>query len=511
MKTEKKRTGVRLAGFLMLAVLLTLAFAGCGLTDVQTVAQTTAESSTDAPITAASTEITEPEIGEGVVPLRTAGASVAFDPIGLSFTGFVAKEYHDALTAAYGDENVKVGFLIVPTDSEIGFTPDSRRLEAETLASEGDDYRFDCALTTLEEKDYTVRFSFVSYVEVCGKVLRCAAYDEDLNSASLADTAQASYADVTDVMDTKHKYSTEVGGKTKYSPYTRRQRELLFECSYPCAFTVMSYNIEVYDSRNGWEGRNPSKALDTVLEKSPDIVGFQEVNGEWDAKLTLFAASGGYTRLKGNYSEDQFERNEIFFKTDKFTLISEGTKVFKTTATELNVPNTENADLTLDRHGRIFHYAVLEQKETGKRILVVNAHLHYGGTGEGHEEDDKVRRHEIRTLLAWLEKQSRNYSYQIVLGDMNSHYKGTGQGAVNMKLFTDGGLQMTSQTATVASDVGGTLAINGRVLRERWIFDYILTKGNFGTATYTVVDNPVDENGTYPSDHLPVLAKVCCK
>ena len=70
---------------------------------------------------------------------------------------------------------------------------------------------------------------------------------------------------------------------------------------------------------------------------------------------------------------------------------------------------------------------------------------------------------------------------------------------------------MTSQTATVASDVGGTLAINGRVLRERWIFDYILTKGNFGTATYTVVDNPVDENGTYPSDHLPVLAKVCCK
>ena len=271
----------------------------------------------------------------------------------------------------------------------------------------------------------------------------------------------------------------------------------------------MSYNIEVYAVPGGWEGRNPAKALTTVIEQSPDIVGFQEVNGGWNDMLDNLAKNNGYTRLKGSASDDSFEKNEIFFKTDKFTKISEGTKTFKKAATELNVPNTENADQSLDKHGRIFHYVVLEQIATGKKILVVNTHLHYGGTGSGHEEDDKVRRYEIRTLLAWLETQAAEYPNQIVMGDMNSHYKGTGQGAVNMALFTDAGYLRTSDTAEVKGDVGGTLATGeNRNNRPQYIFDYILTKGNhLKTAYYTVVNNPVD-NGGYPSDHIPVMAQL---
>ena len=274
--------------------------------------------------------------------------------------------------------------------------------------------------------------------------------------------------------------------------------------------TVMSYNVEVYDS--GWDGRDPAKAAETILSESPDIVGLQEVNqGQshgWDDTLNALASSGGYTRLQGGYTgRYNFEKNEILYKTAKFTKLSEGTKTMRQTASELGVPNTEDADPDISNIDRIFHYAVLQEKSTGRKILVVNTHLHYGGTGSGHEEDDKLRRYEIAALLAWLETQRATYPDQIVMGDMNSHYKG-GQGKVNMKLFEDDGFEKTCTGATVKGDVGGTTVKNSRSVREEWIFDYIMTRGNLDAAYYTVVDNPIDTDGKYPSDHIPVLSKI---
>ena len=150
--------------------------------------------------------------------------------------------------------------------------------------------------------------------------------------------------------------------------------------------------------------------------------------------------------------------------------------------------------------------AWVQEKTSGKNILVVSAHLHYGGMDE---EDHILRRYEIAALLAWLETQSATYPYQVVLGDMNSHYK-TGQGKVNMKLFEDGGFERTNSAAvaSVRGGIGGTIVKSARTIRQEYIFDYILTKGNIKTAYYTVVPNPIDAGGSYPSDHLPILAKI---
>ncbi len=285
--------------------------------------------------------------------------------------------------------------------------------------------------------------------------------------------------------------------------------------SFPDSISLMSYNIEIYGGTSGdrgWDGRDPAKVAETILSESPDIVGLQEVNqGQshgWNDTLDSLAAAGGYTRLEGEYTgRYDFEKNEIFYKTSKFTKLAEGTKTFKQAAIDLSVPNDESADQSLDNVDRIFHYAALQETSSGKKILVVNTHLHYGGTGEGHEADDKLRRYEIRTLLAWLETQRATYPNQIVMGDMNSHYK-TGQGKVNMELFRDAGFARTVSSAGVKYDVGGTLSKSSRSARDQWIFDYILTRGSIDTAYYTVVPNPIDEGGKYPSDHVPILAKI---
>ena len=517
MKTGTLRTGVRLAAFLLIAVLCVFALAGCF--DGEPENEETAAETTETPVSTTAPTPTEPEVGEGVTPIRTVeGASIVLNPTGLSFTAIADKDYIDALIAAYGEENVKIGVAVVPTASVTGGTFDPAaenvvKIKAGSFALTGDGYRADCVFEISEEANYTVSFTAVAYVEVSGTVLRYADYVGEAKG-TLANAAKIAMLSLSDERSAVYKYEITIGNTTKYSPYTQRQYDLLAQIRLSLAFSVMSYNIEVYATGltgGGWEGRNPAKALATVVEKSPDIIGFQEVNSQWNDMLDNLAQNNGYTRLKGSGTDDSFERNEIFFKTDKFTKISEGTKTFKKAGAELNVPNSENADHSLDKHGRIFHYVVLEQITTGKKILVVNTHLHYGGTGEGHEEDDKVRRYEIRTLIAWLETQAAEYPNQIVMGDMNSHYKGNGQGSVNMGLFTSAGYLRTSDTAEVTGDVGGTLATGqNRDTRPQYIFDYVLTKGNhLKTAYYTVVDNRIDNNNTsYPSDHIPVLAQL---
>ena len=524
------------------------------VTEAATAAPTDAatEAATAVPTDAATEAVTDPAtepattasatepIDIGVIPnVRTAGnASITFSPsIGLRYSGFVDKESIDALKDAYGADSVKVGLLVTPTENltahSLDFTVEALDACEEIVgekyvqltatlseSSSSDSYTVNCIMTGLEEQEYTCRYSTVFYVEVKGRILCYSTYLESTNSRSLSEVAEAAYLDFSDSKTGKYRNEVNITADiVKYSPYTPAQRETLMNVCYPHSFTVMSYNIAVYDSPSGgagWEGRDPAKVAETILSESPDIVGLQEVNQKgkegWDATLAALAESGGYTRLEGHYTRDGFEKNEIFFKTDKFTKVSEGTNTFKQTASDLDVKNTEGADNSLDKHDRVFHYAVLEEIETGRKILVVNTHLHYGGTGSGHEEDDKVRRLEIRTLLTWLERMSKNYPDQIVLGDLNAHYNPSvpnNGGTLTMKVFFDGGFERTSDTAKIKGDLLGTLPAKNRTERDtRYTFDYVLTKGAFTTVFYTAVDNPIDAGNTYPSDHIPVMARI---
>ena len=79
----------------------------------------------------------------------------------------------------------------------------------------------------------------------------------------------------------------------------------------------------------------------------------------------------------------------------------------------------------------------------------------------------------------------------------------------------EGGYSVTRDSAIIQGDIGGTLdkwdadTSTNRSAREDYIFDYILTKGNCDTVYYTVVDNKID-SGKYPSDHIPVMARIVC-
>ena len=119
-------------------------------------------------------------------------------------------------------------------------------------------------------------------------------YFEADNARSIAYVAEAALLDLSDTQTGEYQYA--VGSTGKYSPYTSAQRSTLEGFRGNESFTVMSYNIECYDSKNGWEGRDPAKAIQTIRDASPDIVGVQEANSNWNSYFSALTSNGSKNR-----------------------------------------------------------------------------------------------------------------------------------------------------------------------------------------------------------------------
>ena len=290
----------------------------------------------------------------------------------------------------------------------------------------------------------------------------------------------------------------------------------------------MTYNIEA-SKDDGWGGRDISKAISTIVNAIPDVVGLQEDDKEWrDSGCYSSLTSAGYTRIAFEGNGD--EHLDIFYKTDKFELRLSGYNFYtKLASGDLKDVPANGADMSVDeagdkeyvifgdRKGRMFSYAVLEDKATGAVVLVVNTHLHYGdGTGgdtsDGgkYADDNRLRDYQARLLRAWLDSMVEQYPIQIVMGDMNAHPSGAGN--LTLEEYTkDSGLKAARDTALLKGDLGGTLTSSSTYnTRDQWVFDHVFYR-NATAVEYYVVNNKVDASNTrYPSDHLPVYSKFTC-
>ncbi|MBR4770447.1 MAG: hypothetical protein IK090_05910, partial [Clostridia bacterium] len=270
--------------------------------------------------------------------------------------------------------------------------------------------------------------------------------------------------------------------------------------------TVLSYNIEKYDG--GWNGRDPDDAIQTIRDVSPDIAGLQEVNGGWNSAIAALT-SNGYARISGDTTTDNWP--ELFYKTARFTNLNSGYKRYSALASEFTGVPKNGADTSRDNQGRLFTWARLEDKITGKKILAISTHLHYRVDEydtASSEANTLVRQYEIRLLLAWLKAQVFEYDAVVVVGDMNEHYLNT-RGKATTNIFRESGFGVARDVAAIKGDTDGTMTKSGRSKRNGlYNFDLILIRGNVEATYYTVADNKTDKGGTaYPSDHVPILTE----
>ena len=479
--------------------------------------------------------------------LETAeGAAVRLsNPTGLRFTGYIGKGLLDELKAEYGNANVKVGMLITPTDyltaNSLDFTKEALdgcgslpagkkyvKIDASTIleSEDGNAYKINCVLSNVLEDNYARKFSAVTYIEVNGSTYYYADYSEGNNARSITYVAEAALLDLSNTQTDEYRYETETPGK--YSPYTSAQRSTLEGFRSAESFTIMSYNVEMYDEDSGWEGRNPDKAIETILDYSPDIVGLQEVNqvveknwlGQttknegWNSHIATLT-SNGYSLVEG--SKDSTCWNDLLYKTSKYNKLNSGYEVYRGQLDEEydGIVDPNGADNDRDKMYRMFTWARLEDKETGKIILAISAHLHYRMNKDdtaSTDENAAVRQYEVRLMLAWIADQTFDYDGIVIVGDMNAHYLeaegGRGRRVIDV-YRNEGGFAVARDSAAIKGDIDGTLATTGRTTRPEWIYDYILTRGNVSALSFTVVDNKIDNAGTtYPSDHLPVKATI---
>lgn len=251
------------------------------------------------------------------------------------------------------------------------------------------------------------------------------------------------------------------------------------------ATRVMSFNVRCADDPEG-SINNRSQLVTAVIEQyAPDSFGVQEATAKW---MRILKSELGDKYDCVGKARDYFgpfsEYSAVFYLKDKYNLIDEGT-IWLSETPEKKSKSFDSACY------RITTWAVLEDKETGKRYTHMNTHLDH--------VLESTRDGQAGVLLEKLEELQAEGNV-IVTGDFNAYpdedvYK-------RMVAVTDD-VAFTAKNA----DTGITFHKYGKKEdKGQGAIDFIFTSKGVKADTYKVIRNTVD--GMYPSDHYPIVADV---
>lgn len=272
-------------------------------------------------------------------------------------------------------------------------------------------------------------------------------------------------------------------------PLPGKKNRQIFTWHAP-ALRVMTYNIRLAttsDSINYWPNRK-DKVNGLIRYHHPDLLGVQEALpvqiADLDASLSDFTRYGVGRedgRNKGEFSA-------IYFRKDRFKLLDSGTFWL---SLEPKTPGSKSWDAAITR---ICSWVKLRDLATKKTFYYFNTHFDHRG---------EVAREKSAQLILEQIKSIAGQAPVLLTGDLNV----PPTAAAYKTLVTNSGLQdarMISQYPPYGPE--GTFSgfrVN-RPLGKR--IDYIMVSKNFRVLQHAVLTDQQD--GYYPSDHLPVLAEL---
>lgn len=237
--------------------------------------------------------------------------------------------------------------------------------------------------------------------------------------------------------------------------------------------SVMSYNVQVGNSDN-----NPAGVTTMIRNYMPDLLGVQEADGEWMSVLNNRLSKNGYAYVGiGRDSNGKGERSAIFYRADKFELISSQTLWLS--ATPDVVSRVEGALCN-----RIVTMATFKRLSDGKVFTHANTHL-------DHSNSD-VRSQQV-TFLDQYVKEFTDGEF-IVTGDFN--FQPDNRVYAQMMSL---GYENCAQLADYARGREDNTFTGGSMI------DFCFRYGNteFDPYFYTVCDELI--SGKTPSDHHAVF------
>jgi len=255
---------------------------------------------------------------------------------------------------------------------------------------------------------------------------------------------------------------------------------------------IITFNIRYNtpnDGINAWPNR-----IDMVsgLLKfhEPDIFGFQEalIGQIEDIQNTLpdyewFGVGRDDGKKEGEFSP-------IFFNKTKFILLKKGNFWLS--------ENCEKPGLGWDAAcNRIVSWGKFQSKVTGKQFLVFNTHFDHRG--------NEARKNSAFLIRDKIKEISGNQGLPVILtGDFNLYPESEPIGLI--KTFMEDSREVTETPPY--GPVGTFTSFDWNAPMEKRI-DYIFVQGGIKVLKYAVLTDSKEQR--FPSDHLPVFAKVQLK
>ncbi len=248
---------------------------------------------------------------------------------------------------------------------------------------------------------------------------------------------------------------------------------------------VMTYNVYVAGTGAKSPENRGKLVAQTIRSEMPDSFGLQEADWDWVCRVSEAMPEYAWVGVGRDDGDKAGEFSPVFYLKDKYNLIDSGTFWLSPTPEK----PSKGWDAMLKR---ICSYAVLEDKETGKRYAHYNAHFDHLGS--------KARANSAELIL----EKTAGYEIPVVLtGDFNCD-----EGTKPYNTIVSGGFADTKKLAKSTMDIGTfhNFGLNN-VYNGRSPIDFIFVKAGKGWAeSYRVLDEKID--GKYSSDHFPVVSEI---
>ena len=252
---------------------------------------------------------------------------------------------------------------------------------------------------------------------------------------------------------------------------------------------VLSYNIRYNNPNDGehaWPYRK-DRVAELLQFHQADIVGMQEVLRNQIDDLESLLPEYSWSGVGRDDGANAGEFSPIFYRTDRFEMMDSGTFWLSETP-EVIASKSWDAALT-----RIAHWARLTDRETGKRIFYLNTHFDHRG---------EQARTESAQLIVERVQQLAGDDPVIVSGDFNVPPTAAAYAAMTDGLLDSRLISRTAPYGPLGTFSGFT--VGSTPLEER--IDYIFVNDSVLVQRHGVLSD--QWNGSYPSDHLPVLSEL---
>ena len=268
-----------------------------------------------------------------------------------------------------------------------------------------------------------------------------------------------------------------------FTPVTPLPEVQLPEDAKTSELTVMNFNIYISGTGEKSPVNRTDEVIETIRNADPDSFGVEEADEAWLERLSEALPDYSYAG-HGRDKDHGGEASAVFYKNDKYELVSEETFWLSKTP--------EKPSLGWDAWiNRICTIAVLKDKETGFTYAHFNAHFDNSGS---------ISRVEA---IALVSEKASVYDMPVVFtGDLNAK-----EGKLMYRRALEAGFRDTKYLAEV-SDSGATYHgyTNQDKMNDKPI-DYIFVNSYCkSVASYDVITEKI--NGIYPSDHYPVVAEI---